>query len=303
MDVIAVDCGGSQVRAAPATASGGLGAVARAATPEDLGDLPAVVAGLIGDPHSARAVGVGAAGLVDATTGTLLWAPHHRGSDVPLGGELSQRLGLPVVVDNDANLAALAEARLGAGSGHRMVLMVAVGTGIGGGLVVAGEIERGRGHLGEIGHMILDPGGPECACGLAGCWEALASGRALDRGARALAAASNGVLAGRDDVDGTDLVAAAAAGDTGAGAVLETVAHALGRGLAVLVAVLDPDVIVVGGGVGSLGKRLLDPARRAMMEAMPGAQHRRETPVLPARFGADAGLVGAALAAGGVTGD
>jgi glucokinase len=109
-------------------------------------------------------------------------------------------------------------------------------------------------------------------------------------------------LAGRDDVDGTDLVAAAEAGDSAAGAAIEAVAHAFGRGLAALVAVLDPDVIVVGGGVGSLGERLLDPARRAMMEAMPGAEHRRETPVVPAHFGVDAGLVGAALAAGGVIG-
>jgi glucokinase len=184
-----------------------------------------------------------------------------------------------------------------------MVLMVTVGTGIGGGLVIDGEVERGRGHLGEIGHMVLDPGGPECACGRAGCWEALASGRALDRAARACAAAPSGMLAGSDDADGADLVAAAEAGDAAAGAAIEAVARALGRGLAVLVAVLDPDVIVVGGGVGTLGARLLDPARRAMMEAMPGAEHRRETPVLAAGFGPDSGLVGAALVAGGANHD
>lgn len=299
MDLIAVDCGGSNVRAAPATAAGVLGKVTRGIAPEDLADLPAVITGLIGDSRSARAVGVGVAGLVDAVTGTLLWSPHRRGRAIALGAEISRRLGLPVTVDNDANLAALAEARLGAGAGRRMVLMVTVGTGIGGGLVIDGEIERGRGHLGEIGHMVLDPGGPECACGHLGCWEAVASGRALDRAARACAAAPNGMLAGRDDVDGADLVAAAEAGDAAAGAAIEAVGRALGRGLAVLVAVLDPDVIVVGGGVGTLGARLLDPARRAMMEAMPGAEHRRETPVLPAGFGADSGLVGAALAAGG----
>jgi glucokinase len=300
VDVIAVDCGGSNLRAATANADGGLGTIVRAPTPEDLSDLAAAIAGLIGDPGGARAVGVGVSGLVDHATGTLHWTPHRPGTEVALRADLERRLGLPVVVDNDANLAALAEARLGSGAGHRMVLTVTVGTGIGGGLVIAGEIERGRGHLGEIGHVVVDPTGPACACGLAGCWETVASGRALDQAARSLAAMARGTLAGRDDADGTDLVTAAEAGDTAAAGALEAVAAAFGHGLASLIATFDPDVIVVGGGVGVLGERLLAPARRAMMDAIPGAAHRRETPVLPARFGADAGLVGAALAAGGV---
>ena len=301
MPVIAVDCGGTRVRVARSDRPGILSGVAEAATPPHLGDLPAVIAGLIADPGPASAIGVGVAGLVDTASGTLQWMPHRPGTALALGGDLQRRLGIPVVVDNDANLTGLAEARLGAGVGHRMVLTVTVGTGIGGGLMIDGKIERGRGHLGEIGHMTVDPAGPRCACGRVGCWEAVASGTALDRAARMLAASDHpGGLAGAGgEADGIDLVAAAGAGDQEALAAVEAVAAALGRGLASLVAILDPDVIVVGGGVGAIGEPILGPARRAMMGAMPGGDHRRETPVVAARFGADAGLVGAALAAGG----
>jgi glucokinase len=301
MPVIAVDCGGTRVRVARSDRPGILSGVAEATTPPHLGDLPAVIAGLIADPGPASAIGVGVAGLVDTASGTLRWMPHRPGADFALGGDLQRRLGIPVVVDNDANLTGLAEATLGAGVGHRMVLTVTVGTGIGGGLVIDGRIERGRGHLGEIGHMTVDPAGPRCACGRVGCWEAVASGTALDRAARMLAASDHpGGLAGAGgEADGIDLVAAAGAGDQEALAAVEAVATALGRGLASLVAILDPDVIVVGGGVGAIGEPILGPARRAMMGAMPGSDHRRETPVVAARFGADAGLVGAALAAGG----
>ncbi|HEX5630483.1 MAG TPA: ROK family protein [Acidimicrobiia bacterium] len=293
MDVIAVDCGGSNVRVARATGDGVLGDISRASTPERMEDLAAVIAGLVGDPGRARSMGVGVAGLV--ADGGVTWTPHRHGAAPELAAELHARIGLPVVIDNDANMAALAEARRGAGMGHRMVLTVTVGTGIGAGLVIDGEVERGRGHLGEVGHMIIDPRGPDCVCGLRGCWEAMASGRALDRAARVREGE------GAAEGGGADLIAAAAAGDAAARGAVGAVGVALGRGLATLVAVLDPDVIVIGGGVGSIGAMLLDPARGAMMEALPGRAVRRPTPVVPAMFGPEAGLVGAALAAGGVT--
>ena len=181
--MIAVDCGGSNVRTAVAESSGTVQRISEVGTPEHLDQLAAVIVGLIGDPHQAMAIGIGVAGLVDVDSRTLRWMPHRPGTDVALGADVEARLGLPVVMDNDANLAALAEATRGAGVGHRMVLTVAVGTGIGGGLVIDGRIERGRGHLGEIGHMTVDPTGPQCSCGRRGCWEALASGTALDRSA------------------------------------------------------------------------------------------------------------------------
>lgn len=291
MDVIAVDCGGSNLRVARADAEGSLGEIVRAATPERMADLAAVIAGLVGDPGSAGSIGIGVAGLVGG--GGVTWTPHRHGAAPDLAAELQGRLGLPVVIDNDANMAALAEARRGAGVGHRMVLTVTVGTGIGAGLVIDGVVERGRGHLGEVGHMVVDPRGPECVCGLRGCWEAVAAGRALDRAARIR---DEGAAEGA----GADLIAAAAAGDAAARHTVAAAGAALGRGLATLVAVLDPDVIVIGGGVGSIGEMLLDPARSAMMESTPGRAARRPTPVVAARFGPEAGLVGAAIAAGGV---
>ncbi len=303
MKVIAVDCGGSNVRTALADSAGTLERVAEAGTPEHLDQLAAVIVGLIGDPQPAVAIGIGVAGLVDVDTRTLRWMPHRPGTDLALGADVEGRLGLPVVVDNDANLAALAEATRGAGVGYRMVLGVTVGTGIGGGLVIDGVIERGRAHLGEVGHMTVDPSGPQCSCGRRGCWEALASGTALDRAARFIAIAEpNGPLgleAAQGEVSGASLVAAATDGYGAAVEALESVAAAFGRGLGSLVSLLDPDIIVVGGGVGAIGDAFLEPARRAMMTATPGREHRRETPVAFAGFGQDAGLVGAALAAGG----
>ena len=294
VSVIAVDCGGSNVRLAPASGDGTLGEVVRQPTPDRLGDLAAVIAGLVGDPGRARAIGVGLAGLV--TDRGVVWSPHRSGAAPELADELRSRLGLPVVIDNDANMAALAEARVGAGVGYRMVLMVTVGTGIGGGLVIDGVVERGRGHLGEFGHVILDPQGPECVCGLRGCWEAMASGTALDRVARMLAGDQTS-----EDTGGAELIAAAIAGDPAAVEAVRAVGVALGRGLATLLTAFDPDVIVVGGGVGMVGEVLLGPARDAMMEVVPGRVVRHPTPVVGARFGVEAGLVGAALAAGGAT--
>lgn len=293
-DVIAVDCGGSNVRVAVAARDGTLGAVMRQSTPDRMGDLAAVIAGLVGDPGPAQAIGVGVAGLV--TDQGVVWSPHRTGAAPDLAVELRSRLGLPVVVDNDANMAALAEARLGAGVGHRMVLMVTVGTGIGGGLIIDGDVERGRGHLGEFGHVVLDPQGPECVCGLRGCWEAMGSGTALDRAARLLAGDH-----ASEDTGGAQLIAAALSGDHGALRAVRAVAVALGRGLATLLTAFDPDVIVIGGGLSMVGEVLLVPAREAMMEVIPGRTVRRPTPVVAARFGGEAGLVGAALAAGGAT--
>lgn len=302
MAVIAADCGGSRVRVGRSETPGAVERVADAPTPDHLDHLPELIATLAGAAGTATGAGVAVAGLVDHHRGVLRWMPHRPGTEIELGAALGRRLGLPVVVDNDANLTALAEATLGAGAGYRMVLTVTVGTGIGGGLVVDGRVERGRGYLGEIGHMAVDPMGPACSCGQRGCWEALASGTALDRAARRLAAADpRGGLASAGRVDGVALVAAAASGDPGAIAARDAAAVAFGRGLASLVAVLDPDVIVVGGGVGGIGEPFLGPARRAMMEVLPGLGHRSPTPVVPARFGEDAGLIGAALAAGGVS--
>lgn len=299
---VVVDCGGTRLRVARASGST-LERVHAAPAPHRLEGLPDAIREL-GDLFGAAAIGVAVAGLVDAARGRLEWMPHRLGGPVDLAA-FGAELGIPVVVDNDANMAALAEATAGAGSGYRMVLAVTVGTGIGGGLAIDGRIERGRGYLGEIGHLPVPGAIARCGCGLVGCWESVASGRALDQAARDLVSADpRGPLAAAmagGEPSGVDLVGLAIAGDADAIRAVEVVGIALGRGLGGLVAVFDPDVIVVGGGVGALGELLLAPARAAMWSATPGREHRRETPVVTARFGTDSGLVGAAIAAAEAT--
>ena len=168
MAVVAVDCGGTNLAFARYV-SGRLTESGAIPTPEGAADLPeAILAAVTPRLGDALAVGIGVAGLVDSRAGTLVWMPHTRGERVAVAGPIAGRLGLPVVVDNDANLAGLAEARAGAGRGHRMVLTLTLGTGIGGGLTIGGEIERGRGFLGEVGHLTVEPGGAPCPCGGAG---------------------------------------------------------------------------------------------------------------------------------------
>jgi glucokinase len=286
--VLAVDVGGTSVRVAHVPDGADQpGSVIEWDTPPDARDLTDGIA------EAARALdvpfvaaGVGIAALVDHPAGTVVWSPHFSAA-IPLGEELGSALGIRVTVDNDANAAGLGEAVRGAGRGHRMVLMVTVGTGIGGGLVIDGQVERGRGFLGEIGHMPLDGADTRCQCGLLGCWEAVASGTALDRAAVALIGGG---------ATGKDLVARADTDDD-ARAALADVARWFGVGLAALVNVLDPDVIVVGGGVAEIGPAFLTPAIEEIASAVTGSAARLPTPVVPAHFGEMAGLVGAALLA------
>ena len=298
-----MDCGGTNLSFGRGDSAAGIDVAGVVPTPRDAAAIPAAVAEAVRPllDGSVTAVGVGSAGLVDHATGNLVWSPHSRGGRVRLGAELARVIGLPVVVDSDANLAVLAEARMGAGAGYRLVLLVALGTGIGGGLAVDGEVERGRAFLGEVGHMVMDPAGPLCACGRHGCWEALVSGTSLGRAARRLAEADAAGAVARAAAGGTPrgehLSGAAREGDPQAGAVLAGAGEWLGRGLANLVAVLDPDVIVVGGGAAAAGEALLGPARATLAATVPGAGYRAPTPVVAARFGGRAGLVGAALAA------
>lgn len=301
--MIAVDCGGTNVVFARVESAAEARPAGKTATPRQAAAIPGVVVQAVAPliDETVTAIGIGAAGLVDARRGRLVWSPHSAGGWIELASEVEAAAGRPVLVDNDANLAALAEARLGAGAGHRMVLLVALGTGIGGGLVVEDRVERGRGFLGEVGHMLMDPSGPVCACGRRGCWEALVSGTALGRAARELAESRPAGAVARAAAGGTPhgehLIEAARAGDRGARARLAEAGEWLGRGLANLVAVLDPDLIVVGGAAAGPGELLLGPARSALAAAVAGSGYRWPTPVVAARFGARAGLVGAALAA------
>jgi glucokinase len=233
-------------------------------------------------------LGVGLAGLVDVREGRLVWGPHLPGEDVAVSEPLRKRLGVNVTIDNDANLAALAESRVGVAVGLDPVIMLTLGTGIGMGIIIGGRIYRGRGFAGEVGHVIVDPDGEPCPCGRRGCWETRVSGRRLDAEARRLLGAGASAV---------DLVETAEAGDPRAIEVLADAGRWLAAGVEALALTLDPAIVVVGGAAARAGDLLLGPAR-TRLEGTEGARHRQSLPLAAGILGADAGAIGAAIRAG-----
>jgi glucokinase len=255
------------------------------------------------DPDKVEAAGLGAAGFVDAARSTVLFAPNLAWRNQPLRAAVEQRSGLPVVVENDANAAAWGETRFGAGHGQPHTVTVTVGTGLGGGIVIGGELHRGAfGAAAEVGHMNLVPDGRPCGCGLRGCWERYASGRALVTEARQRAAASPEqarllleLAEGRpESITGPMVTMGTIAGDQVALACFRAVGTWLGHGLADLAAILDPQVFIIGGGVSEAGELLVGPARAAFQAQLTARDHRPTATVRVAQLGQDAGLIGAA---------
>jgi glucokinase len=253
--------------------------------------------------HDVAAVGIGAAGFVDATRSTVMFSPHLAWRDEPLRAAVAERVRLPVVVDNDANAAAQAESRFGAGAGYRFVLCLTLGTGIGGALVIDGRVYRGaNGMAGEFGHMQMVEDGHRCPCGNRGCWEQYASGNALVREARELIAAHSPMAHQLSDLvegdpsrlTGPDITQAARDGDPLSVELLADVGRWLGVGLAGMTAAFDPHCIIVGGGVSEAGDLLLEPTRTAFARSLTGRGYRVEPPILAASLGPSAGLIGAA---------
>jgi glucokinase len=309
---VGVDIGGTKIAAGVVTAAGRVLDRTRVPTPPDdqaatLAALVAVIEELRSRHPEVDAIGVGAAGLVEWPGGRARWAPHNTYRRMELRRLVHERTGLPTAVDNDANAAAWAEARFGAGAGAGAasddLVLVTVGTGIGGGLVLDGRLYHGEsGFAGELGHMIVDPDGDRCPCGSRGCLEAMASGSTLGRLGREAAATDPGgrlaVLAGGAElVTGEVVFAAAAEGDKAAIALFERIGHWLGVGIASLVTIFDPDLVVVGGGVAATGDLLLAPARASVERYVHARAQRDLPPVVPARLSSDAGLVGAATLA------
>ncbi|MFI6577661.1 ROK family glucokinase [Nocardiopsis sp. NPDC050513] len=306
---IGVDIGGTKVAAGVVTAGGHVLARLRTETPER-SKSPAVVedtiVGVVREltrEFAVAAVGVGAAGFVDEQRANVLFAPHLSWRREPLRDALADRLGLPVVVENDANAAAWAEVRSGAGQGVDDVVVVNLGTGIGGAVVVGGRLHRGRyGIAGEFGHMTVVPGGHRCECGNRGCWEQYASGNAVTREARELVRAESPVArvlhqaVGGDaaQITGPLVSELASKGDRACVEILEEVGTWLGSGLANLAAAFDPELFIIGGGVSESGELLLGPARTAFERNLTGRGYRPAARVVPAALGNEAGLIGAA---------
>ncbi|HEU5456421.1 MAG TPA: ROK family protein [Nocardioides sp.] len=303
---VGVDVGGSKVLAAVVSPAGEVVRSVLARTPGRLVEATVVEDVMtdavlsVADGETIKAIGVAAAGFVDERGERVVFAPHlpWRGEDVR--SRLAERWGTPVVLDNDANCTAVAEATYGVAGGDGTSVVVTMGTGIGGAVLVDGRVLRGRnGMAGEFGHMQVVPDGQPCQCGARGCWEQYASGNALVRYARAQVGLEPSVLTEAcggdpDRLTGPMVTDAAADGDLVARHAFGSVGHWLGIGLANLVAALDPHRIVVGGGVSAAGDRLLDPARHELERSVVAAGHRVVPPVLAARLGPEAGVVGAA---------
>lgn len=309
---VGIDIGGTKVAGGVVDAEGRIVARARADTPhrstspdvvEDtiVGVVEAVLAQV--DPADVGAVGIGAAGFVAADRATVVFAPHLSWRQEPLRDRLVARLGRPITVDNDANASAWAEARFGAGRGQSHVVMVNLGTGIGGGIILDGRVQRGRfGLAGEFGHMQVVPDGLRCECGNRGCWEQYSSGNALVRETRALIAANSPVADDLRERVGGDLslltgplvTEAAQAGDRTAVELLGEVGRWLGVGIANLAAAFDPGLFVIGGGVSAAGDLLLEPARESFRRQLTGRGYRPEARLVAAELGNDAGVIGAA---------
>lgn len=305
MTTVGVDVGGTKCLGV-AVAGGEVVAEEQVPTPTAGGEalldtvagLAAELAARAGAPLSS--VGVGVPGIV-SRGGTLLFAPNLRAAGgLAVSAGLGDRLSVPVEADNDATCAAWGEHQMGAARGLTDVILVTLGTGIGGGIVAGGRLHRGaHGFAGEIGHIVVDPAGPPCGCGRRGCWERFASGSGLGILGRdaALAGRADRVadLAGGDPeaVRGEHVTAALAEGDAGAIAVVAEFARWVALGLANLANLFDPETFVIGGGLVAAGDALLDPVRAALAAELAG-QARPPVDVVPAALGPRAGAIGAA---------
>lgn len=303
---VGVDIGGTKVAAGLVDGDGViLRRVVRPTPSTSPADVEDVIAGCVeelGEGVQVSAVGIGAAGFVSADGATVVTSPNLAWRNEPLRDRVAARLGVAVTVDNDANAAAWGEFRFGAGRGGDDLIMVTVGTGIGGGIVLSGRLFRGaHGLAAEIGHLRAVEGGRACGCGLVGCWEQYCSGPALLRTAGRVARVP--VLGRRlrelaggsvPQLTSSMVAQAAAEGDAGAQECFADVGQWLGKGLADLAAIFDPAVFVIGGGVADCGELLLAPARAAFAERLTAGAARTHPKIVPAVLGNDAGLVGAA---------
>lgn len=310
MTRIGVDVGGTKVLGVGLDDGGSIVSEHRVPTPSGgtavISAIVEVATLVADDTGGATGIGCGVPGLVDSN-GVLAFAPNLPGVvdlDVRAGVEVGT--GLPVRVENDASAAAWGEVQQGAARDLSTVLLVTLGTGIGGGIVLGGQLYLGaNGFAGEIGHVIVDPHGPPCPCGQRGCWERLASGSGLGRIARDQVHGGRAQrilqLAGSDpdDVRGEHVTKAAEEGDADGLRIMAEFGWWVALGLAGLANTFDPEAFVLGGGLVEAGDLLLEPVRDAFAELIEAADHRPRIPILPAQLGERAGAIGAGLLAPG----
>lgn len=305
MHAIGIDIGGTKIAGALVDANGAILRSDRVPTeatdPREIEDAVVAMVRGLADGEEVVAAGVAAAGFIDAEQSTVHYAPNINWRNEPFRSKLEARLDMPILIENDANAAGWAEFRFGAGRPFRDMVMLTIGTGVGGAIVAGGRLFRGGfGAAAELGHLRLVPDGLPCGCGAHGCIEQYGSGRALLRIANEYADAGGvglGLAAARTrkgKLTGKEVGRLILAGDGGALAALRQVGGALGQACASLGAVLDPQVFVFGGGVAAAGDLLLEPIRMSFLEHLPARGYHPEPEFVIAQLVNDAGVVGAA---------
>lgn len=306
MNTVGIDIGGTKIAGALVSESGEILRELKEPTPaSDSQALQAAVVSMVNDLRQGQeilAVGVAAAGFIDANQAVVVYSPNLSWRNEPLKAKLEAALGVPVFIENDANAAGWAEYRFGAGRGTNHMMMLTIGTGVGGAIVANGELFRGAFGIGaELGHSNFIPNGKACGCGQNGCLEQYGSGTALLNAAKELVAEGSlessrlsALASEKGELTGTEVYQAIQEGDPGALRLLKDLGTNLGMAIASFTAVLDPEIVVIGGGVSAAGELLLEPIRTAYLEHLPARGFRPELKVVAAQLHNDAGVVGAA---------
>jgi glucokinase len=306
MYAIGIDIGGTKIAGALVDAAGAIIRENRVPTPahdaDAVADAVVALVNELADGVEVDGVGVAAAGFVDADRAKIVYAPNLSWRNEPFKEKLQARISAPVFIENDANAAGWAEYRFGAGRGFKHMVMLTIGTGVGGAIVADGHLLRGGfGLAAELGHMTMIPGGRLCGCGELGCIEAYGSGTALLRSAKELVA--SGEPAGarlaqlqdeHGELTGAQVYQALLEKDGGALELLNDLGASLGQTIATLCSVLDPEIVVIGGGVSAAGDLLLEPIRASYLKHLPARDFRPQLKIVVAEFVNEAGVVGAA---------
>jgi glucokinase len=306
MHAIGIDIGGTKIAGGLVDAEGNIVKDLKVATPST--DADAIVAAVVdltsqlSEGHEVLGVGVAAAGFVDAARENIVYAPNLSWRNEPFKAKLESKLSLPVVIENDARAAGWAEFQYGAGKSATHMILLTIGTGVGGAVVSNSQLQRGKfGFAGELGHVRVVPNGLLCGCGQLGCIEQYGSGTALLRSAKELVASGapkakrlSELQEQNGELTGVQVYQAISEGDPATLELLAQLGSWLGQTIATLCAAIDPEVVVIGGGVSAAGDLLLNPIRDAYLAHLPARDYRPKLEIVPAKFLNDAGVIGVA---------